>query len=191
MVWVQESESSLHFKLAFVGGGAPEIVSYVAAKFPDSHVENLDDGDLRRTYACVSPDPGFLDGMQMFFHINGYDAPRAGLHADLADIDGAVIVIDARRLTLTWVVANQLLLTDLAARAEDWDSLARVIQVNRDADDPVETSELQELLGDQGLTWIESTPSSGHGVFDTMTALVRQVLRAYKAGTLAHFVPKS
>lgn len=193
MVWVQKSESSLHFKLAFVGGGAPDIVSYIAAKVPDSHVEDLSDEGLRRTYACISPpDLGLFDGMRSFFHISGYEAPRAGQHADLANIDGVAIVIDARRLTLTWLVANQLLLTDLAAQCgAKWTSLARTILVNRDAIDPVSTRELQEALGDQGLTWIESTPSSGHGVFDTLKALVVQVLLAYKAGQLTRFEPRA
>jgi len=98
----------------------------------------------------------------------------------LKNVDGIVFVVDSQpsRLEANYESIRNLE-TNLRLQGDDPDRMPLVVQYNkRDLDGVMGVQELREaLFVPSGVTEIEASATSGTGVFDTLKAITREMLR--------------
>jgi signal recognition particle receptor subunit beta len=120
---------------------------------------------------------GFTTRFELFA-VPGAPRHEPARRALLAEVDGVVLVADGRRGRHAEDVAS-LAELDAALRAHGraLDRLPWVIQVNkRDLADAMPTAELLITLGRYAPPCIESTATTGEGVFEALKAVSKLVL---------------
>jgi hypothetical protein len=95
--------------------------------------------------------------------------------------------------TLTWMVANQLLVTAVEARLRTsrpgWDNTIVLFQLSQGSAGAVRPEEAQEMFGHAQRTWLPFDSATGVGLYDGLKHLVRAMFTAQRAGPLQPFVP--
>ena len=181
-MWVQRNKDSLHFVFTYIGPSANAQLDYIASTDADTELRHVERDGLQWGYACISPlSLGLLDGMQIFLHLVAYEGLAAAKRAHLDNTDALCIVLDPAHSLVTALHARVV-----RACAEDrghrWTDMPVVLQSLG------EIGDLPEATGETTRSWFTVSPATGHGVFDTLKALVVATVNAYRAGTLRPFV---
>lgn len=129
---------------------------------------------------------GTLRGFQVRFHL--YTVPgqvfyEASRRLILKGVDGLAFVADSDPLR---VDANAESMDGLHRNLTEYGlslaTLPGVVQYNkRDLADALPVAELRDVLGSPQLPEVEAVASSGEGVFETLKALAREVLRTLRS----------
>jgi signal recognition particle receptor subunit beta len=128
-------------------------------------------------------DLGSVKGFKTRFHL--YTVPgqvyyNASRRLILKGVDGVVFVGDSRAERMDANLASlQNLYENLAEHGFEPDKLPMVLQYNkRDVPDAVGVEELRAQLNPTGLPDFEAVAVSGEGVFDTLKAVSKLVLKS-------------
>lgn len=128
-------------------------------------------------------DLGSIRGFKTRFHL--YTVPgqvyyNASRRLILKGVDGIVYVADSQAERMDANIASmQNLYENLADYGYDPRQLPMVLQYNkRDLDDIVTVQELSEQLNPGGLQEFEAIATQGEGVFDTLRAVSKLVLKS-------------
>jgi mutual gliding-motility protein MglA len=128
-------------------------------------------------------DLGTIRGFKTRFHL--YTVPgqvyyNASRRLILKGVDGLVFVADSQADRMDANLASMLnLFENLAEYGYDPASLPMVLQYNkRDLPDRLPLDELSAQLNPGGLEEFEAVATHGEGVFDTLRAVSKQVIRA-------------
>ena len=124
---------------------------------------------------------GTVKGMQTRFHlytVPGQSYYNASRKLVLQGVDGVIFVADSQITRLDENVESYLNLWDnLSAQGDDLSKLGFVIQMNkRDLGEVFSVEDLNELLNHTGSPVIESSAITGHGVFETLSNICKQVI---------------
>ncbi len=128
---------------------------------------------------------GQIRGFKTRFHLYTvpgqvfYDASRKLI---LKGVDGVVFVADSQieRMEANIESLDNLRI-NLAEQGYDLDKITCVIQYNkRDLPNSAALEEMQQLLNPKGLPEFEACATTGQGVFETLKAVARGVLRDLK-----------
>lgn len=125
---------------------------------------------------------GQIRGFKTRFHLYTvpgqvfYDASRKLI---LKGVDGVVLVADSQRERMDANIESLInLRINLQEQGYDLGRLPYVIQYNkRDLEDPTPLDELVNTLNPAGVPQFEACATRGDGVFDTLKAVAREVLR--------------
>jgi signal recognition particle receptor subunit beta len=128
---------------------------------------------------------GEIRGFNARFHLYSvpgqvfYDAPRKAI---LNGVDGVVFVVDSRRDRMDANLESfENLRINLERMGKSRESIPLVLQYNkRDARDPVPLEELERIFNKHQWPHYEAVAKSGGGVFDTLKAIGKVVLRSLK-----------
>jgi len=128
---------------------------------------------------------GQIRGFRTRFHLYTvpgqvfYDASRKLI---LKGVDGVVFVADSQIERMEANVESlENLRLNLAEQSYDLDKIPCVIQYNkRDLPNAAPLEEMQRVLNPNGLTEYEACATTGTGVFETLKAVARSVLRELK-----------
>lgn len=128
---------------------------------------------------------GEIRGFNARFHLYSvpgqvfYDAPRKAI---LNGVDGVVFVVDSRRDRMDANLESfENLRINLERMGKSRESIPLVLQYNkRDARDPVPIEELERIFNKNQWPHYEAIAKSGGGVFDTLKAVGKVVLRSLK-----------
>ena len=128
---------------------------------------------------------GQIRGFRTRFHLYTvpgqvfYDASRKLI---LKGVDGVVFVADSQIERMEANIESlENLRLNLAEQGYDLDRLPCVIQYNkRDLPNVAPLDEMQRVLNPKGLTEFEACATKGTGVFETLKAVARSVLRELK-----------
>jgi len=128
---------------------------------------------------------GQIRGFKTRFHLYTvpgqvfYDASRKLI---LKGVDGVVFVADSQiERTEANIESLDNLRVNLAEQGYDLDKITCVIQYNkRDLPNAAPLEEMQQLLNPKGLPEFEACATTGQGVFETLKAVARGVLRDLK-----------
>jgi hypothetical protein len=128
---------------------------------------------------------GQIRGFRTRFHLYTvpgqvfYDASRKLI---LKGVDGVVFVADSQIERMEANVESlENLRLNLAEQGYDLEKLPCVIQYNkRDLPNAAPLEEMQRILNPSGLTEYEACATKGTGVFETLKAVARSVLRELK-----------
>jgi len=128
---------------------------------------------------------GQIRGFKTRFHLYTvpgqvfYDARRKLI---LKGVDGVVFVADSQiERTEANIESLDNLRVNLAEQGYDLDKITCVIQYNkRDLPNAAPLEEMQQLLNPKGLPEFEACATTGQGVFETLKAVARGVLRDLK-----------
>jgi len=128
---------------------------------------------------------GQIRGFKIRFHLYTvpgqvfYDASRKLI---LKGVDGVVFVADSQVERMEANVESlENLRVNLAEQGYDLDQVTCVMQYNkRDLPNAAPLDEMQRLLNPGGRTEFEASASTGQGVFETLKAAARDVLRDLK-----------
>jgi len=128
---------------------------------------------------------GQIRGFKTRFHLYTvpgqvfYDASRKLI---LKGVDGVVFVADSQIERMEANVESlENLRVNLGEQGYDLDRLPTVIQYNkRDLPNAAPLDELRRLLNPSGLPDFEACATNGQGVFETLKAVARSVLRELK-----------
>ena len=128
---------------------------------------------------------GQIRGFKTRFHLYTvpgqvfYDASRKLI---LKGVDGVVFVADSQieRMEANIESLDNLRI-NLAEQGYDLDKITCVIQYNkRDLPNSAALEEMQQLLNPKGLPEFEACATTGQGIFETLKAVARGVLRDLK-----------
>ncbi|HEY4187498.1 MAG TPA: ADP-ribosylation factor-like protein [Polyangia bacterium] len=131
---------------------------------------------------------GEIRGFKTRFHLYTvpgqvfYDASRKLI---LKGVDGMVFVVDSQieRMEANIESLDNLRI-NLAEQGYDLDKLPYVIQYNkRDLPNVAPIEQLRELLNPTGVPEFEASATTGVGVFDTLKAVAKAVLRELQRGS--------
>jgi len=131
---------------------------------------------------------GEIRGFKTRFHLYTvpgqvfYDASRKLI---LKGVDGMVFVVDSQieRMEANIESLDNLRI-NLAEQGYDLDKLPYVIQYNkRDLPNVAPVEQLRELLNPTGVPEFEASATTGVGVFDTLKAVAKAVLRELQRGS--------
>jgi len=128
---------------------------------------------------------GQIRGFKTRFHLYTvpgqvfYDASRKLI---LKGVDGVVFVADSQIERMEANIESfDNLRINLAEQGYDLDKITCVIQYNkRDLPNAAPLDEMQQLLNPKGLPEFEACATTGQGVFETLKAVARGVLRDLK-----------
>ncbi len=128
---------------------------------------------------------GEIRGFKIRFHLYTvpgqvfYDASRKLI---LKGVDGVIFVADSQVERMEANVESlENLRVNLAEQGYDLDQIACVMQYNkRDLSNAAPIEELQRLLNPGGRSEFEASATTGQGVFETLKAVARDVLRGLK-----------
>ncbi|MEE2678267.1 MAG: GTPase domain-containing protein [Myxococcota bacterium] len=128
---------------------------------------------------------GQIRGFKIRFHLYTvpgqvfYDASRKLI---LKGVDGVVFVADSQMERMEANVESlENLRVNLAEQGYDLDKVACVMQYNkRDLPNAAPLEEMRRLLNPGGRTEFEAAATTGEGVFETLKAVARDVLRDLK-----------
>jgi mutual gliding-motility protein MglA len=130
---------------------------------------------------------GEIRGFKTRFHLYTvpgqvfYDASRKLI---LKGVDGVVFVADSQKERMDANIESlDNLRTNLAELGFELDKIPLVLQYNkRDLPNVVEVAELKRVLNPRGVPDFEASAAQGHGVFDTLKAIAKQILLELKKG---------
>jgi signal recognition particle receptor subunit beta len=131
---------------------------------------------------------GEIRGFKTRFHLYTvpgqvfYDASRKLI---LKGVDGMVFVVDSQIERMEANIESlENLRTNLTEQGYDLDKLPYVIQYNkRDLPNIAPVEQLRELLNPTGVPEFEASATTGVGVFDTLKAVAKAVLRELQRGS--------
>ena len=117
--------NALHLSLVYVGNGARAAATALVEGTAGSHLERDDLGGLTWSHACLSPaELGWLDGMQIFIHIEAYEGESAALRVRLNHSDAVCVFGAAGQVSELRARADSVGRTDLSVTLLD-DASAR------------------------------------------------------------------
>ena len=189
MSLINYSSREINCKIVYYGpglGGKTSNIQYVYEKLaPETKGKLVTlDTEMDRTlfFDFLPLELGEVKGFKTRFHL--YTVPgqvyyNASRKLILRGVDGLVFVADSSESRFD---ANIEALYNLHDNLKEYDldlkEIPFVIQWNkRDAADALPVSELEEELNPEGYPTFEAIAVNGTGVFDTLKAVAKQVLR--------------
>ncbi|MGH7507323.1 MAG: GTP-binding protein [Longimicrobiales bacterium] len=190
MSMINYASREINCKLVYYGpglGGKTTNLEYVYNKInPDTRgklISLATEQERTLFFDFLPVDLGSIRGFKTRFHL--YTVPgqvyyNASRRLILKGVDGIVFVADsqAERMDAN-IAAMENLYENLADYGYDSQKLPIVLQWNkRDLSNAVPVNELQAQLNPMGLAEHEAVAVDGQGVFDTLRAVSKQVLKA-------------
>jgi signal recognition particle receptor subunit beta len=187
---INYASREINCKIVYYGpglGGKTTNLEYVFSKVnPETRGKLISLAtETERTlfFDFLPVDLGSVKGFKTRFHL--YTVPgqvyyNASRRLILRGVDGVVFVGDSRAERMDANIASlQNLYENLAEHGFEPDKLPMVLQYNkRDVPDAVGVEELRAQLNPTGLPDFEAVAVSGEGVFDTLKAVSKLVLKS-------------
>ncbi len=192
MSMINYASREINCKLVYYGpglGGKTTNLEYVFSKIAPTAKGKMISlaTETERTlfFDFLPVDLGTIRGFKTRFHLYTvpgqvfYDASRKLI---LKGVDGVVFVADSQIERMEANVESlENLRVNLGEQGYDLDRLPSVIQYNkRDLPNAVPLDEIRRLLNPRGLPDFEACATKGTGVFETLKAVARSVLRDLK-----------
>ena len=194
MSFINYSSREINCKIVYYGPGLcgkTTNLQYVYAKTnPDAKGKMISLAtETERTlfFDFLPLSLGEIRGFKTRFHLYTvpgqvfYDASRKLI---LKGVDGVVFVADSQieRMEAN-LESNENLRVNLAEQGYDLDKLPYVIQYNkRDLPNVATVDELKRLINPRGVPEFQAVAPTGVGVFDTLKAVAKLVLRELQKG---------
>jgi signal recognition particle receptor subunit beta len=190
MSMINYASREINCKLVYYGpglGGKTTNLEYVYNKInPDTRgklISLATEQERTLFFDFLPVDLGSIRGFKTRFHL--YTVPgqvyyNASRRLILKGVDGIVFVADsqAERMDAN-IAAMENLYENLADYGYDPQKLPIVLQWNkRDLPNAVPVDELRSQLNPTGLPEFEAVAVDGHGVFDTLKGVSKQVLKS-------------
>jgi len=193
MSFINYAAKEINCKIVYYGpglGGKTTNLQYIYNSTQESQKGKMISltGDTERTlfFDFLPLNIGEIKGFKTRFHLytvpgqHFYDASRKLV---LKGVDGIVFVADSQVEKMEENLAS-LKSLDLNLKEQGYDlhHIPFVFQFNkRDADNPIPLRVLHEQLNSFGAEEIEASAVKGVGVFDTLKAISKQVLRSMRS----------
>jgi len=193
MSFINYAAKEINCKIVYYGpglGGKTTNLQYIYNTTQEAQKGRMISltGDTERTlfFDFLPLNIGEIRGFKTRFHLytvpgqHFYDASRRLV---LKGVDGIVFVADSQ-LEKMEDNLNSLKSLDLNLKEQGYDlhHIPFVFQFNkRDTDNPIPLKVLHEQLNSFGAEEIEATAVKGIGVFDTLKAISKQVLRSIRS----------
>ncbi|NBX77113.1 MAG: gliding-motility protein MglA [Proteobacteria bacterium] len=193
MSFINYAAKEINCKIVYYGpglGGKTTNLQYIYNTTQEAQKGKMISltGDTERTlfFDFLPLNIGEIRGFKTRFHLytvpgqHFYDASRRLV---LKGVDGIVFVADSQ-LEKMEDNLNSLKSLDLNLKEQGYDlhHIPFVFQFNkRDTDNPIPIKVLHEQLNSFGAEEIEATAVTGIGVFDTLKAISKQVLRSIRS----------
>jgi signal recognition particle receptor subunit beta len=193
MSFINYAAKEINCKIVYYGpglGGKTTNLQYIYNTTQEAQKGKMISltGDTERTlfFDFLPLNIGEIRGFKTRFHLytvpgqHFYDASRRLV---LKGVDGIVFVADSQ-LEKMEDNLNSLKSLDLNLKEQGYDlhHIPFVFQFNkRDTDNPIPLKVLHEQLNSFGAEEIEATAVKGIGVFDTLKAISKQVLRSIRS----------
>jgi signal recognition particle receptor subunit beta len=192
MSYINYSSREINCKIVYYGpglGGKTTNIEYIHATTTEAArgkmIKLATDTDRTLFFDFMPLSLGQIKGFKTRFHLYSvpgqfhYDAMRKLI---LKSIDGVVFVADSQ---VERTEANDESMFNLRANLEehayDLDKIPFVIQYNkRDLPNAASIEELQDLLNPRNVPFFEAVAPKGEGVYETLKAVVRQILMQRK-----------
>ncbi|MFM8270185.1 MAG: GTP-binding protein [Pseudomonadota bacterium] len=193
MSFINYAAKEINCKIVYYGpglGGKTTNLQYIYNTTQENQKGKMISltGDTERTlfFDFLPLNIGEIRGFKTRFHLytvpgqHFYDASRKLV---LKGVDGIVFVADSQVEKMEDNL-NSLKSLDLNLKEQGYDlhHIPFVFQFNkRDTDNPIPIKVLHEQLNSFGAEEIEATALKGVGVFDTLKAISKQVLRSIRS----------
>jgi mutual gliding-motility protein MglA len=189
MSMINYASREINCKIVYYGtglGGKTTNLEYVYSKVdPDTRGKMISlatESDRTLFFDFLPVDLGSIRGFKTRFHL--YTVPgqvyyNASRKLILKGVDGIIFVADSQRHRAEAnVEAMHNLYENLESYGYDLERIPFVIQYNkRDLDEVLTIDELRSELNPMGLPDFEAVALDGRGVFETLRAVSRQVVK--------------
>ena len=190
MSMINYASREINCKIVYYGpglGGKTTNIEYVYEKVAPSTRGKLislaTESERTLFFDFLPVDLGTIRGFKTRFHL--YTVPgqvyyNASRKLILKGVDGIVFVADSQRERLDANIESMHNLYDnLAEYGLDLRELPFAVQYNkRDVPDAVPVEELESILNPTGVASFEAIGTRGVGVFDTLKAVSKQVIKS-------------
>ena len=200
-MFINKSSKEINLKLIYVGPqscGKDANLQYIYAHTaPDSKgkLVSLSTATENTLFFDILPRGlGEIQGYRVRLHLYALAGPEhyaASTVLLLKNADGIVFVADTRRARIEAdIEALERVKQAIHDQGRDWSELPKVFQLNtHDAGEALPAAEVKRALGLESDLSIVADSRDGTGVFDTLKAGVRELLRGLKDRRVKEWVP--